>query len=313
MNTLESWQNWKLNKELHIAGSFIYDSIELLHKMKYLNHEDECFDFLYKISVGLERLLKIALVLQEASNLGSQEELIAFEKSLITHVHLVLVDKLKQKNNVFDFDDRVNSFLQELGEFYKTIRYIRFQHDSVFHDQSARRSVLMLLEKYNIVTLPENIDYFPIRNSAKIRRFFQKRIEKICNHTYQAIENKAQDLNIYTYEIRSDSKAFKIFVAKEFSFEKEDICSLEVLIYLLSLEKTHEIKQYIEEIEALNLGFEELFSYVHGINNYLDMQYLRGEIEEVYAEDVKNKNDRIRKIKSFGGLPYFFYELNEDD
>lgn len=84
-----------LGEELHISGAFIYNGLRRFHEMKQLGFTDEVFEVLYNLSVGLERLLKIAVVLVDHNDVVDQEEL---EKSLITHNHLKLLDRIKEES-----------------------------------------------------------------------------------------------------------------------------------------------------------------------------------------------------------------------
>ncbi len=77
---------------MHIAGTFLYDAIFGLEKMKHFCYEEECFSFLYNTSVGIERLEKVVIILLEHNNQKYQEE---FEKSLITHNHLDLIKRIE--------------------------------------------------------------------------------------------------------------------------------------------------------------------------------------------------------------------------
>lgn len=77
-----SWKNFELGTELQIAGSFLYNALYSFDRMKHFYFEEECFEFLYQSSVGVERLLKIMLILLEHDEYTDQD---SFEKSLITH------------------------------------------------------------------------------------------------------------------------------------------------------------------------------------------------------------------------------------
>jgi len=44
-----------------ISGSFIFNGLKCFHEMDTLYYSDEIFEFLYNISVGLERLFKITI------------------------------------------------------------------------------------------------------------------------------------------------------------------------------------------------------------------------------------------------------------
>ncbi|MDR9467621.1 hypothetical protein [Marinospirillum sp.] len=93
----EFWKNFRLGEELAISGNFMYDGLRRFHEMKRLDYDEELFDFLYHVSVGLERLTKIAIVLCEHKATTDQE---ALEKSLITHNLNDLIARLKTSSPV---------------------------------------------------------------------------------------------------------------------------------------------------------------------------------------------------------------------
>ena len=90
--------------------------------MRVIEHTDEIFEFLYNLSVGMERLLKIAVVLFEHGQSKTQEEL---EKSLITHNHQDLIDRIKVHVSL-NLGNPHNEFLGILTNFYRSLRYDRF-------------------------------------------------------------------------------------------------------------------------------------------------------------------------------------------
>src|SRR4051812_21961360 len=92
MNREQLWKNFDLGQELTVSGGFIYEGLRRFHDMQTLENADEIFEFLYSLSIGLERLLKVAVVLIEHDENSDQEE---FEKSLITHNHLELLRRVK--------------------------------------------------------------------------------------------------------------------------------------------------------------------------------------------------------------------------
>jgi hypothetical protein len=101
------WQNFELGKELDIASGFIYDGLRNLHEMETIHHESEIFSVLYSLSVGLERFLKVAVVLLDFDENTDSTE---FEKNLITHNHSVLVNRIKKSHNL-QFDKAHNELL----------------------------------------------------------------------------------------------------------------------------------------------------------------------------------------------------------
>jgi len=85
MEATQAWKNFNISKELSVSGAFIYSGLRRFYEMQILDNTDEIFEVLYNLSVGLERLLKIVVVLLEHNDSTDQE---ALEKSLITHNHL---------------------------------------------------------------------------------------------------------------------------------------------------------------------------------------------------------------------------------
>jgi hypothetical protein len=95
MNSSQFRKNFRLGEELSISGAFIYNGLHRFYKLRVLNYDDEIFEVFYHLSVGLERLLKVAVVLLEHKEGINQEE---FEESLITHNHLDLLQRIKKKH-----------------------------------------------------------------------------------------------------------------------------------------------------------------------------------------------------------------------
>ncbi|EOT24175.1 hypothetical protein C805_02387 [Eubacterium sp. 14-2] len=88
---LWNYKNFNMVTELDIAGEFIYDGVHMLNQIEVINQDSMLFSFLYHVSVGIERLQKIVLVLWEKVELDTHEE---FEKSLITHSHIALNERI---------------------------------------------------------------------------------------------------------------------------------------------------------------------------------------------------------------------------
>jgi len=166
-----------MGTELDIAGDFIYDGIHSLNQMDVINQDSLLFSFLYHVSVGLERLQKIVIVLYENFTLENYEE---FEKSLITHSHAELSERIF-KNTKSKLNSRENEFLQLLATFYKSARYHRFISNKILI-------------------------------SANVKELFGKVIGSISKKYYKLIYDGCTRNNTYTYELRSGSKAQKIFL-----------------------------------------------------------------------------------------------------
>lgn len=97
MKSTEAWKNFNLGQELSVSGAIIYNGLRRFHEMRVLDNTDEIFEVFYNLSVGLERLLKIAVVLPEYTETTDQDKL---EKSLRTDNHLDLLQRVTKRAQV---------------------------------------------------------------------------------------------------------------------------------------------------------------------------------------------------------------------
>lgn len=107
------WKNFRLGTELQVSGSFIYNALYFFDQIEHFRNEYEIFEFLYNVSVGLERLEKIAVVLLEHDTVQNQKD---FEASLKPHNHLKLFEKIRKRRTV-QLDKVHNKFITLLSDF----------------------------------------------------------------------------------------------------------------------------------------------------------------------------------------------------
>lgn len=290
------WKNFSLGKELDIAGTFIYNGLKTFDCMENYYHEVDIFEFLYNISVGIERLEKIAVILIEHKAITDQK---VFEQSLITHNHLDLLKRINLKYNC-EFRNIHNSFVQLLSEFYKSMRYDRFILNENFSYDKERVAIISYIEKYLKVNINYNDPFHLTRVDTRTKRFIGKVIGKICTEIYEIIEREASSQNIYTYEIRTGTKASKIFLRREFDFLKENIVWKEILVYLLNTKNKTDLNKFISMIEPLDLDSGIISEYINVLQTDLNKQNFIDEIEELYydVEDIKQRKKMLELINN---------------
>lgn len=290
------WKNFSLGKELDIAGTFIYNGLKTFDCMENYYHEVDIFEFLYNISVGIERLEKIAIILIEHKAITDQK---VFEQSLITHNHLDLLKRINLKYNC-EFRNIHNSFVQLLSEFYKSMRYDRFILNENFSYDKERVAIISYIEKYLRININYNDPFHLTRVDTRTKRFIGKVIGKICTEIYEIIEREASSQNIYTYEIRTGTKASKIFLRREFDFSKENIVWKEILVYLLNTKNKTDLNKFISMIEPLDLDSGIISEYINVFQTDLNKQNFIDEIEELYydVEDIKQRKKMLELINN---------------
>lgn len=310
------WKNFRLGTELQISGSFIYNALYFLDTLEYIHYEEDIFEFLYDLSVGIERLQKIAVVLLEHDE---RTEQVVFEKNLITHDHLILHERINKIHKINLGKVHFN-FLNLLRNFYTSYRYERFNKKSVYKPDLDKKMLQeFLVKELNLETSTEDETYYPykkeewIENTPRVKKFIGKIISKIVIPLYEIIREQAYKIGTYTYEIRYGSKAFKIFMSKEFTFEIENNFKKEIITSLLSKDGMNDdFKQYIQSIEPL--PFEEYNSSIY-------IQYLLNNITnsdtineyKYWLDEREIPKDRNDQIEGIGERQYLKSDFEDDD
>ena len=302
------WKNFRLGTELQNSGTFIYNGIFNLDNIEYFRYEEECFEFLYNISIGIERLEKILIILIEHNDNKSQSE---FEKSLITHNHIELLNRIKAQRQL-NFGKVHTKFLGLLTEFYKSTRYERFNISSVFKPPQEKEKLVEFLQNELKLELTE----YPIKvleNTDQIKRFAGKIIKKISITLFELIRVETLRLGTFTHEIRYNSKAYKIFTEQEFEFKNEKLMQREVFLHLLKNIPDNEFKKFIDNINPLQFENFHTNHYIKSILNFHKDTSVKDEMTYLYEENKPSK-DRLDEILAIGSDINFdlFSDNNED-
>ena len=256
MNKSDLWKNFRLGEEVHIAGSFIYNGLRRFHELEVLNHSEELFEFLYNLSVGIERLLKIAIVLHEHTETTDQ---ISLEKSLITHSHLDLLARLR-KSVLINFGKPQNELLQLLSTFYKSVRYDRFSLNSVYEGKKEASAICGLLSKHLKIEISDR-EIFGTPNEDNYRSFIRRTVLKISQTIYKVITERSSSLGLYTYELRLESKAARVFLGTA-DIRDEDVLWKELLIFFMNTAPTTGYLNYLKSIVPLDFDPALLDDYL---------------------------------------------------
>lgn len=282
-----NYKNFNMVTELDIAGEFIYDGIHTLNQMKAVNEEASLFSFLYHTAVGIERLQKIIIVLFEVVKTEQQEE---FEKSLITHSHTGLHERIKKLTKI-DFNARENRFLHMLTSFYNSARYDRFNLNSQFVKEQQLFSDY-LIEHIGADKIKYDFFYTKvILLTPQIKEILGRIIGTISKKYYNLVREGCTKAGTFTYELRTDSKAEKVFRStyKKNSLQEqkvtEKIALKELLVCLRRSTEKSPLLHYIESIEPLEFDLALFNEYISEIADGTIPQGLVDEVEALYEEN----------------------------
>lgn len=309
MNNQLFWQNFQLGSEIEIASNFIYDGLRNLHQIEHFGYETEIFNFLYNISVGVERFLKIAIILTEYNEDTEQD---SFEKSFITHNHSELMSRYK-KNNEINLSSTHNEFLMILSIFYKTHRYDRYSLNSIYSKKEKDIFLAFLMKHNKICDDRYYFDREIISNDNKVKEFIGRILSKIILQLYSSIIESSFKKNIYTYEIRYDSKAGYLLHRGKFNFLDKEIMWKELIIFILNTNKNNKYLEFIKNIEPLNLDIALLKNYISSFHTPLHDNIILDEIEHLYSKSERtfDINDRLERLSILAD-PYAFVSEDED-
>ena len=138
------WKNFGLGMELDASGTFIYNGLKSFDELEGLNHAVDIFEVLYNLSIGIERLFKVAIILIEHNDSVSIE---VFEESLMTHNTMDLANRVNNHIEL-NYSGVHKEFLSLLSKFYKTHRYGRFSFSSVPNIDAEKTLFLEYIHKH---------------------------------------------------------------------------------------------------------------------------------------------------------------------
>ncbi len=304
MNRDQAWKTFALGYELQISGSFLFDGLHQFHQMQDFERTEQIFGFLYNLSVGFERLFKIAIVLLEHDQQRDQR---AFEQSLITHNHARLLNRI-EKNADSGLHKRHREFLNILQSFYKSVRYDRFIFPKYLDwDPEKEKSLLVtFIGKH----LRGQVKYIESENVTRVnvtfKKFIGKIVSQITKSVFAIITTRARKLNLYTHEIRSQSKAEKIF-HRTCEFLSEDLICKELLVFLMNTQAKSSLLEFMRSIEPLELDTELVSEYIMCFFSDEKKSSLVDEFQEYY-KDVDDPKERLKMMELIGNPNFIFSE-----
>jgi hypothetical protein len=307
MEAQSFWQNFNLGIELSLSGNFLYNGLKSFDEMKTFYYEEDIFEFLYSISVGIERLQKTAIILKEDIAKDQQKK---FEKSLISHNHLDLMKRIT-KTEKQDVSSLNFALLQLLGKFYKSWRYDRFSISDYKNYSKEKMAFIDFLEKYLEIEI-KNEPFDCTSNNDRIKKFIGRNVGKIVDYLYSIIKREAFRLNLYTDEIRINTKAFKIFTLKQYNFINENIFWKELLVYILHNAEQNPLLKLYKNIKPLEFDEGMLVNLIKCLkDDLLKLEHINT-IETLY-EEVENKEERYSLLDLIGNESVYISDMDEND
>ncbi|PKP40756.1 MAG: hypothetical protein CVT95_13205 [Bacteroidetes bacterium HGW-Bacteroidetes-12] len=294
MDKIEHWKNFSLGTELEISGNFIYNGLKIINTIENFHYPEQVFEFFYNISVGIERLEKIAIILIEHNEIVNLK---VFDKSLKNHKHQELLKRITKKHP-FNFGKIHSKFIQILSVFYSDYRYDRYMLNDKLSYSKEKTTLIEFIKSGLNIEIKDNFPFEISKNTRQIKFFLSKIIGKITSELYGKITSEARDLNIYTYELRKNSKAYNVFLQQDYVFEYEEILKKEFIIKLINNSNSNFVK-FIKKISPLNFDVQDENDIIKCLlNNYKLCEYF-DELDELY-DNIENKKERFECLEILG-------------
>lgn len=198
--------NFMLCREFQVAGALIWRSINDIDKVNFFQlFEDKkpygylveySFFALYHAAQGIERIQKIIVeMICKKHHLKKKEKDKVFN-ILIKHNHNALNDWINNKEKL-NLNSNALKLLNILECFYNKIRYYRYS-DEENSDLTPEYAML-----FNLKTSNDSSNY-----NSEIKNTFGKMLGQLTNSYYKLFRKLCDDLNVYSYELDSESSAY---------------------------------------------------------------------------------------------------------
>lgn len=284
---------FKLNMEVRIATSLIWESIEKLYKISFLLEEEphlpeNSYLCIYNASQGIERLQKVLVeLIIRKDNYFVDDESKLF-KLLYSHNHVLLK---KYIDNYFSLENKTNKLVEVLSKFYNSVRYTNYSKIG----EKSRYEFYTLLRSFG--TKSEKYDRFDL----SVKNSFGKALGLYTRFLYKKISEISRDLEIYTNELEGDSYGMHVIYCENVNLYQEYV-NVQISKKEFILKLIRDEPKYIKELNIEPLPLDDT-SMIDFLSDFLvnDNIKIYDEINECYDE-LANKNhnefqERIELMK----------------
>ena len=308
----EIWDFMSLNmgRELEIAGEFIYDSAKKAMSISGLNNNYELNIILYTGAVGIERMQKIflCLIAHNPTDAGSMP------KCLKQHNHTELQLEICKSSEI-NVSKNTMSLLGVFADYYNNFRYSNYYPGQ--HGNDLRNLFIGFLKRHNGKF---NFDEpCAALQFEEFKRFYINELGKLAVNLYTLIRDKARELNTYTYEIDSSSRASRVFwsTPKRTLYEQmilEQNATKELLLFIYKKNNGTGVFRLLDEMEALDLDDSLLNVYLEDLCVGRVNDSLIDYVDDLYEEiEDKTRRKERKELLSLMGNCSVMFDFDEDD
>lgn len=307
VDVIWDFKSLNMGRELEIAGEFIYDSAKKAMSISGLNNNYELNIILYTGAVGIERMQKIflCLIAHNPTDAGSMP------KCLKQHNHTELQLEICKSSEI-NVSKNTMSLLGVFADYYNNFRYANYYPGQ--HGNDLRKLFIGFLKRHNGKF---NFDEpCAALQFEEFKRFYINELGKLAVNLYTLIRDKARELNTYTYEIDSSSRASRVFwsTPKRTLYEQmilEQNATKELLLFIYKKNNGTGVFRLLDVMEALDLDDSLLNEYLEDLCVGRVNDSLIDYVDDLY-EEIEDKTLRKELLSLMGNCSVMF-DFDEDD
>lgn len=153
----------------------------------------------------------------------------------------------------------------------------------------------------------------------KFKQFYINELGKLAVHFYLLIHDKASELNTYTYEIDSSSRASRVFwtAQRRTLYEQmvlEQHTAKELLLYIYKKNRGTGVFRLLDDMEALDFDDSLMNEYMEDLCAGKVNDSLIDYVDDLH-EDIEDKAQRKerKELLSLIGNCSVLFDFDEDD
>ena len=293
MDNIWNFKNFNLGRELETAGEFIYESAKKMIGIKSFYNKYEVNAILYSGAVGIERLQKILLCLY---CMNSESDFDNPPDCLLSHNHLDLQSEILKYLDC-KLSKPSMSLLGVFQDYYNDYRYGNYR---LGDDKDVRELLVRFFKKVNKPLDVEGL--YTEHQKDSFAKTYINHLGIMAKKFYEAIRNKACELNIYTYELDTDSNSIRVFYLEEGKtlYEQmfnERVSVKELMIYIRQHNGHDGVFRILDTIKPLEYDSALISDFLHDLCRGNVADFLCSYTDELYGEFATEKAKKARQAE----------------
>ena len=160
-------------------------------------------------------------------------------------------------------------------------------------------------------SIQSNTSLLGTENEDRYRRFIRRTVLKISTTLYEVVKIRARALNLYTYELRSGSKAETVFL-REVDIFDEDVLWKELLVFFMNTKSTSGYLEFLRGIPPLDFDPGLVGDYLDCFQSDAAKAFVMDELEHHY-EELGGKGKRLELMRVIGAKNVFFDSPEDEE